>query len=68
MEQHCRNLKRIVDDLSLRVKNIGYNADINNALSQVRANLRYDYIEAGSISYNFHISFVKDENYYIGMA
>ena len=68
MEQHCRNLRKIIDDLSLRVKNVDYNIDINNALSQVRANLRFEYITPGSISYIYHIGFVKAENYYTGMA
>ncbi len=55
MEQHCKNINKIIDDLSLRAKNIAFS---NNALTQVRANNRFSYIRAGSISYSFHIGFV----------
>lgn len=68
LEQHCKDLRKIVDDLSLRIKNIGYNNDITTALSQVRADSRFDCIKAGSISYNSHIGFVKDSIYYTGMS
>ena len=44
LEQHCKDLRKIVDDLSLRIKNIAYNSDITTALSQVRAESRFNCI------------------------
>jgi hypothetical protein len=68
MEEHSRNIRKIVDDLTLRIKNTAYNVDINTALTQKRAILRFDYIEAGSITYTIHIAFARDSDYYTGMA
>ena len=45
LEQHCKDLRKIVDDLSLRIKNIAYNSDITTALSQVRAESRFNCIK-----------------------
>lgn len=68
LDQHCKNLRKIVDDLTLRINNIAYNSDITTALSQTRADSRFACIKAGSISYNSHIAFVKDDIYYTGMT
>jgi hypothetical protein len=64
MEQHIRNLKKIIDDLTLRIQNVVFNADTNLALSQARAMHRYSYIDPSSVKYTFHIAFVKEEQFY----
>lgn len=44
MDEHCKNLRKIVDDLTLRIQNITFNADIDTALTRQRAVVRYSYI------------------------
>jgi hypothetical protein len=68
MKEHVRNIRKLVDDLTQKVKNNLYNAEIDTALSLQRAIFKESYIKKGSISYNFHISFVKVDGYYTGMA
>jgi hypothetical protein len=68
MEEHSRNLRKIIDDLTLRIQNTSFNADINLSLSRLRAVDRYSYIQPSSVSYNFHLAFAKEEPSYEGMA
>lgn len=68
MEQHCRNIQKIIDDLAQMIDNNKYNSDIDTALTRQRAVAREIYIKKGSISYTFHISFEKDISSYQGMA
>lgn len=68
MEQHCRNIQKIIDDLTQMINNIEYNSDIDTALTRQRAVAREIYIKKGSIKYTFHISFEKVIESYKGMA
>jgi aminopeptidase N len=68
LEEHCRNLRKFIDDISLRMQNISFNADTNLALSQARAIHRYSYIKPTSVSYVFHLAFAKQSDYYEGLA
>ena len=47
MAPHVSNLLKIVDDLTLNLKNQAFNADSNYTLTQIRASNRYSYIRAG---------------------
>lgn len=62
MEQHCRNIQKIIDDLTQMINNINYNSDIDTALTRQRAVAREIYIKKGTIKYTFHILFSKDVN------
>lgn len=62
------NLYKIIDDLTLKIQNIGVNADITTALSQKRAIDRATYIQKDSISYNCHISYTENSDHYTGLA
>ncbi len=68
MKEHVKNIRKLVDDLTQRIKNSQFNADIDTALSLQRAIFRESYISKGSITYNYHIAFEKVSNYYTGMA
>lgn len=68
MEQHCKNIQKIIDDLTQMIGNINYNSDIDTALTRQRAVARQIYIKKGSIKYTFHISFEKVIDDYTGMA
>ncbi len=68
MEQHCRNIQKIIDDLTQMIGNIKYNSDVDTALTRQRAVARQIYIKKGSIKYTFHISFEKVIDSYKGMA
>ena len=64
LDEHIKNLNKIVDDLTLKGSNMSANIGTNNSLTQVRAIDRLQYIETNSVLYNYHLTYYKDVNYY----
>lgn len=60
MAAHVKNIKKIVDDISLYQSNLTYNhSDSNSTLTQLRAIDRKKYIVENSVSYISHVGFVS---------
>ena len=54
---HCTNIRKIVDDLKLKIANNLFNADSNLTLTKYRAEQRAQYIFSKSIQYSSHIGY-----------
>ena len=68
LDEHVKNLNKVIDDLVLRASNITANIGTNNCLTQMRAIDRFQYIQPSSLRYNYHITYIKGSNYYEGLA
>lgn len=55
---HVNNMMKIVDDLTLYLKNQRINIDSNYTLTQQRSTDRWSWIREGSVTYTIHIGFV----------